>query len=254
VDEHRYHEALVHPAMSATPGAGRVLILGGGDGMAAREVLKYPMVERVDLVDLDAEMVSLFRDRPVLAELSDRALADPRTHIHIEDAGKFLERSAEYWDVILIDLPDPNNLSLARLYTVSFYKSLMKRLAVNGVATTQATSPYYGAEAFRCVVKTWEETPVGPEGETGLFVLPYHAYVPSFGDWGFVMASRRPIRPDELTLTTGLPLRFLDDKTMRSLFIFPKDMLPAAPDIRANRIDDQVIVKYYRSGWRRFGP
>lgn len=254
VDEHRYHEALVHPAMSASPNARRVLILGGGDGMTAREVLKYPSVERIDLVDLDPDMVALFRDRPVLAELSDRALSNPRVRVHIEDAGKFIEHSDEYWDVILIDLPDPNNLSLARLYTVSFYKSLIKRLAVNGVVTTQATSPYYGAEAFRCVVKTWEETPIGPEGHTGLFVLPYHAYVPSFGDWGFVMASRRPIDPGALTLAPGLTLRFLDDKTMRSLFIFPKDMPPSSPDITANRMDDQVIVKYYRRGWRRYGP
>jgi spermidine synthase len=254
IDEHRYHEALTHPAMCATPHARRVLILGGGDGMAAREALKHPSIERVDLVDLDAEMIALFRDHPALSALSDRALSHPKLRIHIDDAAKFIENADDSWDVILIDLPDPNNFSLARLYTVGFYKAVVKRLAVNGAVTAQATSPYYGAEAFRCVVKTWEETPTGPNGAPALTTLPYHAYVPSFGDWGFVMSSRRRIDPSKLTLPPGIPLKFLDNETMRSLFVFPKDMPTHSPGIRANRMDDQVIVKLYRSGWRRYGP
>ncbi len=252
VDEHRYHEALVHPAVSATRGAKRALILGGGDGMAARELLKYPGMETIDLVDLDAEMVRLFRERPLLAELSGNSLANPRVKVHIEDAGKFLERSHESWDLIFLDLPDPNTLSLARLYSTSIYKLVVKHLAVNGTVVTQATSPFYAPEAFWCVAKTWSEAPVGPEGDGRLNIYPYHAYIPSFGDWGFIMASRRTITPDKLLLE-DIPLKFLSNKVMHTLFAFPKDTL-AKTEIKANHLDDQVLVKYYRKGWRRYGP
>ena len=252
-DEHRYHEALVHPAMAVSPGAKRVLILGGGDGMAAREVLKYRQIERIDLVDLDREMVELFRDRPLLAALSERALSDPRMTVHIADAGKFLEESADTWDLILIDLPDPNNLSLARLYTTSFYKLVSQHLSTHGIAVTQATSPFYAPEAFWCVVKTWESTPVGPEGDRGLRVYPYHVYVPSFGDWGFVMAARSTVDPKSLSLARGIAMKFLTDELLATLFVFPQDSL-SPPGIEANRLDTQIVTTYYRRAWRRFGP
>jgi len=252
-DEHRYHESLVHPAMSAAPGARRVLILGGGDGMAVREVLKYPHVEQVDLVDLDEEMVRLFRDRPFLADLSDRALSNPKVRVHIDDAGKFLESSAGTWDAVFLDLPDPNSFSLARLYTTSFYKLLSQHLNTNGVAVTQATSPFYAPEAFWCIVDTWRDTPTGPEGERGLNVYPYHAYVPSFGDWGFVMASRRVLEPSRMALSKTVQLKFLTDELLPTLFLFPRDST-APRGIVANRLNDQALVKYYRKGWRRFGP
>ncbi|MDQ7784177.1 MAG: polyamine aminopropyltransferase [Desulfomonilaceae bacterium] len=252
VDEHRYHEALVHPAVSATIGAKRALILGGGDGMAARELLKYPGIETIDLVDLDAEMVRLFRERPLLAELNQHSFADPRVRVHINDAGRFLEGSDESWDLIFLDLPDPNTLSLARLYSTTINKLIVKHLAVNGTVATQATSPFYAPEAFWCVAKTWAETPLGPEGDGRLNVYPYHAYVPSFGDWGFIMASRRKLDPRTLVLA-DIPLKFLSKKIMPTLFEFPEDSLPRT-EIRANRLDDQVLVDYYRKGWRRHGP
>ncbi len=253
VDEHRYHEALVHPTMSAAPAAQRALIVGGGDGMAAREILKYPRIRRIDLVDLDGEMIRLFRDRPFLARLSDHALSDPRVKIHIMDAGKFLERSKEFWDLIFVDLPDPNTLSLGRLYTKSFYRLCAKHLGSRGIAVTQATSPFYAREAFWCIVQTWEQTPVGPEQKGRFHVYPYHVYVPSFGDWGFVMAARRNLDPDRLTVSKDVPMKFLSDKLLPTLFAFPKDSLPKR-EIRTNRLDDQALVKYYREGWRRFGP
>jgi spermidine synthase len=252
VDEHRYHEALVHPAMAATPGAKRALILGGGDGMAARELLKYPNIEAIDLVDLDEEMIRLFRDRPLLSELCGHSLANPKVKVHIADGVKFLEASNESWDLIFLDLPDPNTLSLARLYTTSVYKLVVKHLAVNGTMVTQATSPFYAPEAFWCIVKTLAETPVGPEGRKHLNIYPYHVYIPSFGDWGFVMASRRKISPEALNLG-DVPLKFLSNKIVPTLFVFPKDSL-ATTEISANRLDDQVLVQYYRKGWRRYGP
>jgi len=252
VDEHRYHEALVHPSMSAAPAAKRALVLGGGDGMTLREILKYNRIESIDLVDLDEEMIRLFHDRPQLAALSGNALSDPRVRIHIGDAGKFLERTDQSWDLIFMDLPDPNSLSVARLYTKSSFKLAGKHLSVHGIIVTQATSPYYAPEAFSCIVKTVEEAPVGPEGEAGLKVYPYHVYVPSFGDWGFVMASRKAIDPKELRVA-DVPLKFLTNDVLPTLFVFSKDMSPES-EIYTNRLDDQVLVKYYRQGWRRFGP
>jgi spermidine synthase len=252
VDEHRYHEALIHPAMSATPAAKRILILGGGDGMAARELLKYNQIEKIDLVDLDNEMIRLFRNRRFLARLSNNALSDQRVHVHIQDAGKYLESSNEKWDVIVIDLPDPNTLSLARLYTKSFYRLCGQHLAVKGVIVTQATSPFYAPEAFWCIVQTWKDTKVGPDGKQ-FQVYPYHTHVPSFGDWGFVMVSRQIMQPRTLILRSGIPTKFLTNELLQSLFSFPKDILPTSK-VRANRIDDHALVKYYRQGWRRFGP
>lgn len=252
VDEHRYHEALVHPAMSASPAAKRVLVLGGGDGMAVREILKYPLIEIVDLVDLDEEMIRLFKHNKDLSGLCAHSLSDPRVRTHVEDAGKFLEHAAESWDLVFIDLPDPNNLSLARLYTKSTYRLLARRLAINGVAVTQATSPYYAPEAFWCIAKTWAETPLGPEGQERFNVYPYHVYVPSFGDWGFVMSSRRAIDSKKLSLA-NVPLKFLSQEMLPTLFVFPKDT-PFRAQVQANRVDDQVLAKYYRMGWRRIGP
>ncbi len=252
VDEHRYHESLVHPAMSALPGAVRVLILGGGDGMTAREVLKYSGIQSIDLVDLDAEVVRLFRERPALAGLSDNALLNPRVKVHIQDASKFLEESEEFWDAIFLDLPDPNSLSLARLYTRSFYKLVSQHLNAHGIAVTQATSPFYAPEAFWCVAKTWQETKIGPESSNGFHVYPYHVYVPSFGDWGFVMASKRRIDPQALKVDKIIPLKFLTDEMLPTLFVFPKDNAQIH-DVVPNRLDDEILVKYYRQGWRRFG-
>ncbi len=253
VDEHRYHESLVHPAAAATPAAKRALILGGGDGMAAREVLKYRNIERIDLVDLDPMVISLFKDRPLLAQLSGNALSNPRVKIHTMDAEKFLAGSNESWDLIFLDLPDPNNLSLGRLYSKSFYRLLAKHLSVNGIAVTQATSPFYAPQAFWCIVETVKLTQAGPEPGRNLNVYPYHVHVPSFGDWGFVMATRRKLDPNKLALATGIEMKFLNNRLLPGLFAFPKDSLTSTP-VQTNRLDDQALVKYYRKGWRRFGP
>jgi spermidine synthase len=251
VDEYRYHEPLVHPAMAASPGAKRALILGGGDGMAARELLKYPQLESVDLVDLDGELVRLFKERPVLASLSNGALVNPRVKIHIEDAGKFLEQSSDVWDIIIADLPDPHSLSLARLYTTSFYRLVAQHLSTGGILVTQATSPFYAPEAFRCITETLAQTLVGPEGKQRFNVYPYHAYVPSFGDWGFVMASLRTLDPQGLRLNEGFSYRFLTQELLPTLFTFPKDALPAS-DVQPNRLNDHILVKYYRKAWKKY--
>jgi spermidine synthase len=248
IDEHRYHEALVHPAMAAaaiarplpeTAGR-RVLVLGGGDGLALRELLKHADVASVDLVDLDPAMTELFSTHPLLVGLNEGSLSDPRVRVHDRDAMEWLvehERAGQPpFDVAIVDLPDPNNFSLGKLYTQSFYRLLRRRLRDDGVAVVQATSPYLAPRSFWCIVRTLEASDLHPR--------PYHAHVPSFGDWGFVLAGPRP-QPVPARLRPGVTTRFLDDATLSTLFVFPADQQP--PEVEVNRLNDQLLVRYYEA-------
>lgn len=237
-DEYRYHEALVHPAMAAQGAAKRVAVLGGGDGMAVREILKYPSVESVTLVELDPAMTQLFSQNPTLTQLNGHALADPRVHIVNTDAFQWLQQGADTFDVIVVDFPDPTNFAIGKLYTNSFYALLDQRLSASGYAVVQTTSPLVARRSFWTVVQTIESV--------GLAAAPYHAHVPSFGEWGFVIASRRPWR-----LPTALPagLRFLSAPTLPLLFDFPLDMARVPAEV--NRLSNQVLVHTYEQEWGR---
>ncbi|WP_457326461.1 polyamine aminopropyltransferase, partial [Roseateles sp. P5_E11] len=212
-DEYRYHEALVHPAMAAQGAPKRVLVLGGGDGMAVREILKYPSVEQVTLVELDPLMTGLFTSTPKLAALNGHSLSSPKLRIVNADAFGWLEQHAEVFDVIVIDFPDPSNFALGKLYTASFYELVDQHLSAAGYAVVQTTSPLIARRSFWTVVTTLESV--------GLTATPYHAHVPSFGEWGFVMASRRPFR-QPAAVPPGL--RFLSPQSLPALLDFPPDM------------------------------
>ena len=138
IDEYRYHEPLIHIPMNLVNHRENVLILGGGDGLAAREILKYSDVKNITVVDLDKEMTDLAVKNKVMAELNEGSFTNPKVKILNEDAFKFLENAREYFDVIIIDLPDPNNSALARLYSKEFYKVVKQKLARDGVVVTQA--------------------------------------------------------------------------------------------------------------------
>ena len=250
VDEHRYHEALVHPAMSLAGRTDAVLVLGGGDGMAVREVLRHDGVESVTLVDLDPAMTRLFREQPRLSALNEGALDDPRITVINQDAFEFLKADDESYNVILIDLPDPKNPSLSKLYSRAFYTMAAKRLARDGVLVTQATSPVYAREAFWSISRTLEAT-ADPYREGGsLSVRPYHAYVPSFGDWGFVAASPMQLDWQAIDLPDGL--RFLNGATLPGLTVFPPDIDRLPVDI--NTLQDHPLLRYYEQGWSRWFP
>ena len=240
-DEHRYHEALVHPGLAVATAGGReglrVLVLGGGDGLALRELLKSDAVARVDLVDLDPAMTELFSTHPVLAEINGRSFSDARVHVHNADAMEWLvmhrRAAGEPFDLAVVDLPDPNNFSLGKLYTHSFYRLLRSQLRGTGVGVIQATSPYLAPRSYWCVVETLRAAGLNP--------LPYHAHVPAFGDWGFVLVS--PSLVEAPRRVPDVPLRFLNDETLRSLFVFPSDLAPV--EVGVNRLNDQLLVHYY---------
>ena len=235
-DEYRYHEALVHPAMAAHGAPKRVLVLGGGDGMAVREVLKYPAVEQVTLVELDPHMTRLFSQEPMLTALNAGALRSPKLEIVNADAFGWLESQSRTFDVIIVDFPDPSNFALGKLYTTTFYQLVDQHLSAGGYAVVQVTSPLIARKSFWTVVATIEAT--------GLTVVPYHAHVPSFGEWGFALASRRPWRPP-----TALPegLRFLTLDGLPALLNFATDMkrVPAEP----NRLSNQSLVHTFEAEW-----
>ena len=238
-DEYRYHEALVHPVMAAFSSSGapkHVAVLGGGDGMAVREILKYPGVESITLVELDPAMTRLFSQQPTLSKLNGESLKSPKVNVINTDAFQWLEKTTETFDVIVVDFPDPTNFSIGKLYTNSFYALLDQRLAASGYAVIQTTSPLVARQSFWTVVQTIESV--------GLTATPYHANVPSFGEWGFVIASRRPYR-----LPTALPesLRFLNLKTLPLLFDFPLDMARVPAGV--NRLSNQILVTTYEAEW-----
>jgi spermidine synthase len=240
-DEYRYHEALVHPAMAAYGSPRKVAILGGGDGMAAREVLRYPSVQGITLVELDANMTQLFSTHDALVRLNAGSLRSPRLKVVNTDAFRWLQDTNEVFDVIIVDFPDPTNFSLGKLYTTSFYASMEKHLSASGYAVIQTTSPLVARESFWTVVATLEAV--------GLSTAPYHADVPSFGEWGYVIASHRPYRLPE-ALPEGL--RFLARDSVPLLFDFPRDMarVPAEP----NRLSNQVLVTTYEREWGKVLP
>ncbi|MGB0410797.1 MAG: polyamine aminopropyltransferase [Pikeienuella sp.] len=236
LDEHRYHEGLVHPAMSAAARPANILILGGGDGMATREVLRHPGVQSVTLVDLDPRVTELFRDNVDLAALNDGALRDERVRIVNRDAWAFVNEDAGLYDVIIADLPDPRSPALSKLYSKEFYAALSRRLRSGGAFVTQAGSPVFARQAFWSVAAT-------AEAGFSATITPYHVYVPSFGDWGFVLAAGR----DLPSLKAPDDLRYLNDATWQAAQVFGNDASQVEAEV--NTIRDHPLIRYYQDGW-----
>lgn len=236
MDEYRYHEALVHPAMQATSDRRNILILGGGDGLGLREVLRYDGVERITLVDIDPKMTQLSSEFPPLAELNGHAFDDPRVEVVNADAMIWLDSVDRQFDVVLIDFPDPNTYSLGKLYTTRFYRQLRERLAPDAVIGIQCTTPLLARRSYWCIVRTMEAS--------GFHVRPYHAAVPSFGDWGFALARLSEFEPPRrISADVVQELRYLTDDTLPGLFHLPPDIGPV--EVEINRLDNQALVRYY---------
>ena len=239
-DEYRYHEALVHPAMLLAHEPRRVLVLGGGDGLAVREILKYPSVENVTLVDLDPEMTRLSVRFPLLANLNKRSMEDSRVKVINQDAFVWVDNTSEPpYDVAILDFPDPNTFALGKLYTTRFYGRLRARLAPDAAVTVQSTSPMFARNSFWCIVRTLEAA--------GFSVKPYAIAVPSFGVWGYALAR---LTPFDIPRDPPAGLRFLDNNTLNAMFTLSADIGPVPVEI--NRLDNQVLVRYYEGEWKRF--
>jgi len=243
IDEYRYHEALVHPAFAVAKKKENVLVLGGGDGLAVREILRHPEVQSVTLVDLDKGMTDLARELPLLRDLNHQSLFDPRVRVINDDAMVWITEDhpgvPKTFDVVIVDFPDPNNFALGKLYTVRFYRLLKERIAEGGVVAVQSTSPLVARRSFWCVVRSIETA--------GFVARPYHALVPSFGEWGFVLAGR-----EALPLPSHVPagLKYLTDATVASLFDIAPDM--SQVPVEVNRLNNQMLVRYYEEEWQRW--
>lgn len=244
-DEYRYHEALVHPGMAAIPAPKRVLVLGGGDGLAVREILKYPTVESITMVELDPAMTKLFSKNEMLSDLSGHALSSPKLNIVNSDAFPWLREHAEElkrkpYDFVVVDFPDPSNFSIGKLYTQTFYRLLNDVVSENGYIVVQSTSPYVAPKAYSCVIHTLESV--------GFQTVPYHVYVPSFGEWGFILAGKK-----SFSVAAQYPagLKFIDMPTVNAMLQFPDDMKPRPTDI--NRLDNQSLVHYFDEEWSEYG-
>ena len=244
-DEYRYHEALVHPAFASfQDNPKRVLVLGGGDGLALREILKYPSVEFIQLVDLDPEMTSVSKHVPALGELNNHSFDDPKVHVINADAFVWLDSSdAEPFDIAIVDFPDPNNFALGKLYTTRFYNLLKQKLKPGSSVVVQTTSPLVARKSFWCIVKTLEAV--------GFTVRPYQTAVPTFGIWGYALAKLEPFEAPTKP-PSGVELKFLNDNSFASMFEFSNDTSRPDEEIEVNRLDNQALVRYYEAEWRRF--
>lgn len=283
IDEFIYHEFLVHPALSMARQKKRVLVLGGGDGLAVREILKYPEVERIDLVDIDPEMIHLAKTLNPLTKLNQGSLSDARvvamkpggvsagdevtlkqfgkgffnhqtdekTKIHILnlDAYAFVEKISGLYDAIILDFPDPNDLALSKLYSKEFYHLLKKKLAFDGVMIQQSTSPTFAKETFLVIGRTMKSA--------GFRAVPMQHNVPSFGNWGWWIATHKenPAYQDFKTKLGQSPLpqnvRYITNALIGSSLVFGKGALVS------NHSDLNTILKdraysYYENAWQKY--
>lgn len=246
-DEYRYHEALVHPGLQAVistlnrgPQANaRILVLGGGDGMAVREILKYRAVSSVTLVDLDSEMTRLFTSHPDLIALNEHSLTNPKVHVINADAFTWLREYNGSFDFIVVDFPDPSNYSLGKLFSTAFYRELIKKVSPDGAAIIQSTSPYVARKSFWCIDATLQAV--------GFETQPYHSYIPAFGEWGFILASPHLLRLPEQYLPG---LKFISTDVVKGMLNFPSDMAKLSTGI--NRLNNQLLVQYFDEEWSEY--
>ncbi|MGB0521852.1 MAG: polyamine aminopropyltransferase [Flammeovirgaceae bacterium] len=245
-DEWMYHEPLVHPALKLAQHPQRVLVLGGGDGCAVREILKHPSVESITLVDLDSAVTNLAKKHPAFLKMNEGALESEKLTIINADAFNYLENSNEFFDAMIIDFPDPKSIQLGRLYSLEFYRMCYDHLRPNGVIIAQAGSPYYATRAFKCIEKTM--------GAAGFNTIPLHNQILSLGEWGWIMGAKSVPKEQLKPILRGMkydniPTKWLTNEGMQLITSFGKDIVPMDTSlIRVNRINDPVLPEYYRKG------
>lgn len=241
VDEYRYHEMLVHPIMSIPRSRERVLVLGGGDGFVARELLRYDDIAEIIVVDLDPAITDLARTYPILEDLTGDSMDDPRVTIINKDAFKYIEDSDELFNAIIIDLPDPNNESLSKLYSDTFYRLLRQRLTPDGAFVTQATSPYFARRSYWTIASTIEAA--------AFHTVSLHTYVPTFGEWGFIIGT--PLQAPDLRVP-DFNLRYLTPDVLQASQTFDPDIARSDDYSGVNTLDNPILPRFYVQDWRRW--
>jgi spermidine synthase len=237
-DEYRYHESLVFPLLSKYPNSETALILGGGDGLALRELLKNKSIKKITLVDLDDEMLNLFKQNNLLKDLNQNSLLDERLTIINKDAFVWLIDNKTNFDIAIVDFPDPSNYSVGKLYTTAFYKLLYNSLSENGAAVIQSTSPYFAPASFWCIDNTIKSC--------HFITTPYHSYVPSFGEWGYILSEKKSATTHTLPFET----KYYTSNTWKEMTFFPKDMQNESHEI--NKLNNQVLVHLFEKEWSKY--
>lgn len=243
-DEFLYHEPMAHTVMNMTPSKKNILVLGGGDGCLVRELLKYnDEVATITLVDLDPKMTELAKSNEIMKEINNNAMNNAKVTIHHKDAFNYLEKSTAIYDVIFVDLPDPNNVDLNKLYAKEFYYLCYKSLAKNGILITQAGSPYYATKAFYCIDKTMKKA--------GFNTLPIHNQVLTLGEWGWIIGKKTPDLKAELLQIdlskVDLKLKWLTKESLPLLVSFGKPLVDTT-GIEVNTIISPKLYHYYDKG------
>lgn len=240
-DEFMYHEPMVHIPMKLTKSHQNILILGGGDGCLAREVFKYKDVGKITLVDLDQNMIDLGKNYSVFQALNENSMNNSKLRTVTKDAFNFLEETTEKYDIIFVDLPDPNNVDLNKLYTKEFYRLCKLKLNDDGVFITQAGSPYYATKAFYCINKTLQAS--------GFKTMPMHNQVLTLGEWGWVLAKKEPITAQEVKAIelADLNLKWLSNNAIPQLIAFGKPLVDTT-GVKVNTIFSPKLYTYYTEG------
>ncbi|OBI84838.1 polyamine aminopropyltransferase [Mycobacterium sp. 1245805.9] len=235
-DEYRYTESLVYPALGG--GARSVLVLGGGDGLAARELLRQPGIGKIVQVELDPAVIELART--TMRDANGGALDNPRVKVVIGDAMTWLRGASDTgFDAVIVDLPDPDTPVLGRLYSTEFYALAARALAPGGLMVVQAGSPLSTSTAFWRTVSTIRAA--------GYAVTPYHVHVPTFGDWGFVLAQRGDAAPLPRVPADAPPLRFLNQRVLDAATVFAGDI--ADRPLEPSTLDNPRVVEDMRHGY-----
>ncbi len=243
VDEKRYHETIVHIPMSLV-NAQNILVIGGGDGCVVRELLKYPYVKNIFLVDLDKEFVNFSMQNKIMRKINQNSLLNKKVKLFFQDGFNFVKDFKKNIksdiDLVIVDLPDPRNIRSSRLYSLEFYKIIYRVLSENGVIITQATTPFFAKKAFCCILNTIKSA--------HFYAYPLIINVPSFGEWGFVIGLKSFLSKSSVQKSVYRNLnenytKFLTKGLAASFFETPKDLV--CNGVKINTLVNPVILKYY---------
>lgn len=230
LDEGRYHEALVKwPIDLINKDNLDILVLWWGDGLAVRDILETDKAKNITLVELDPEMIKISKEQSDLKKLNKGSLESDNLTIINEDAFNFIRKTDKKYDLIIADFPDPKDTHTSKLYSKELYASIYWTLKNEWVFITQASNSFFATKAFFSIDKTinsvfWNS-------------IPYHRYLPSFGDWWFVLAQKWGLKHKEICPELGC------DKF---------DKWYKVEDIKENTLTEPVIIKYYEDWYRKF--